>query len=476
MKRVLFSAALLGAAVLVGCWDTKTNPRYCTDSTTCVKFGYAYCNTALHECEVGDGGVATDGGTDGSVACTPETQVTDCTTATLPICKATTHTCEKCGGNADCASLVGKVCATSGACVGCVGQGDCTGGQVCEPTSNTCKPCTSNAQCDSGEGICDSGACVPTAQIAFVDNAHCASPPTGASTAPYCQVNDALAASKSFLRVKGSTTTYNAISIPSGVNASVVIVGPGKAAAVLGTGTGAQFETNGSPALSLSPSGGFSSLVRVDGLELLGSIASGSKAGVFCAGGGGTASLMVTDSYIHDSGAEGVSATSCTLTLQRNLITATKGGITLGSGTTYIVENNFIVAGATIAAAPVRLDPLATGTFRFNTVVDNNATGGAVGGIDCGSSGSKVIESCIVFNNTKVAGSQYTPTCTVTNNVTGVDAKNLNPGIPSLTADYHLAATDTACIDKATTGPAVDIDNDTRPKGAGYDIGADEAK
>ena len=163
--------------------------------------------------------------------------MTDCTAATLPICKATTHTCEKCGGNADCASLVGKVCAMSGACVGCVGQGDCTGGQVCEPTSNTCKPCTSNAQCDSGEGICDSGACVPTAQIVRVDNVKCATGTPDGAAVPFCEIGDALGAATKYVHVAGNGTghAYKTVTWTQGA-LDVLIVGPGKAAAQAGTG------------------------------------------------------------------------------------------------------------------------------------------------------------------------------------------------------------------------------------------------
>ena len=120
-------------------------------------------------CEAGDGGTMGDGGPDGGVGCTPETEATTCTTPTQPICKVSTHTCEKCGTAADCASLPGKVCVASGACVACAVQGDCSGGQICDTTTNTCKACTGNAQCDGGDGIRDAGACVAKAMILFVD-------------------------------------------------------------------------------------------------------------------------------------------------------------------------------------------------------------------------------------------------------------------------------------------------------------------
>ena len=53
---------------------------------------------------------------------------------------------------------------------------------------------------------------------------------------------------------------------------------------------------------------------------------------------------------------------------------------------------------------------------------------------------------------------------------------NTNPQFKNeLQRDYHLAASSPA-IDLVGSGPATDYEGDARPKGAGFDIGADEAQ
>jgi hypothetical protein len=47
--------------------------------------------------------------------------------------------------------------------------------------------------------------------------------------------------------------------------------------------------------------------------------------------------------------------------------------------------------------------------------------------------------------------------------------------VNSAQQDFHLA-TGSPAIDFAQTGPDHDFEGDARPKGAGYDIGADEAR
>jgi hypothetical protein len=144
-------------------------------------------------------------------------------------------------------------------------------------------------------------------------------------------------------------------------------------------------------------------------------------------------------------------------------------------------------------------------TIITNSIIKNN-TGSSIGGINCYDS-SLIITNCTIADNTggDNGGIDFVwgLSLTITNSILWGDYPNeINTGPTSPAhivtfsniqggysgagniaadplfvgnGDYHLTAL-SPCINKGTSigAPDYDIDGDSRPQGAGYDIGADE--
>lgn len=114
-----------------------------------------------------------------------------------------------------------------------------------------------------------------------------------------------------------------------------------------------------------------------------------------------------------------------------------------------------------------------TGTIAFSTITDVAASGT---GVRCGTPGIKV-ESSIVWTpapqTTAVSGS-----CAVSSSIVGptgfAGARNVDPEFLAPAGDdFHLSSTSPA-RDQADSGPKTDFENQPRPQGVRFDLGADE--
>ncbi len=206
-----------------------------------------------------------------------------------------------------------------------------------------------------------------------------------------------------------------------------------------------------------------------------------------------SSTVTITDSKIRENDAEnggGVYCNSSTVSISRayinhNTATSWGGGLYLSgaasSGSTVTncnIYNNSATSsysdGGGIfcnSAAP---------TIVNCTIVNNSASDNG-GGIECNTATPVVLNSLFWGNSAANNGNQVSLSGSggidiTFSNIEGgyVGASNINAD-PVLDGNNHLS-TGSPCIDAgtATGAPTLDIDNESRPNGAGHDIGADE--
>jgi hypothetical protein len=503
---------LIALALAAGC-PTKSNPLFCQTNNDCRDPTKPYCDVVRGECIPTPANVdlamsTTDGGADLAV---PACMVSPDCPASMPVCEG--QMCRTCAGPADDTQCLARSATTprcaNGQCVACrpdTQQTDCTGTTPICGANNVCRKCESHSECGA-DGICvfdgaDAGKCVPATDIAYVNvgNSACtdvlhASTPS----APYCQIQAAATVSgKKYIRVAGSTTTYNAIILTStaGTPIDVVIVGPGRDAQ-----PPAKISQTGLVGVSLTPTAGTLSFA-LDGVVVSGSGARG----LLCNSGSGTANVTLRRTLITESSIAGLQSTDCNVIITESVLSKNPIGakIDISTGFFYNITNTFFVDNTTRG---VELLGVGTGTFAFNTIANNGPASNAFGAIDCSTNATRVIESAIIALNTKkdIGGgkaSQLTGNCilvnTVAHPVSGTDGfANALPGpveFVSTTAptNFRLETTDATklatnracCIDKITGTvdggvtmlPTRDVDGNARPRGGKWDIGAHEAQ
>lgn len=462
--RYIVIAVVLGAAL---CACTKQNALYCEQLTDC-DVGWS-CDTAARECIFNGLDAGYDGpGCADSPSC-PEA---------MPICSAD-HACQACDmggdGAAACAARdsARPLCRADGRCAECLSASDCTADVTkafCDDASGTCRGCISHDECTSE--VCNGsiGTCADAAGIIYVDGedgtdgATCgtqASPcATIARTGGALEKVDAI---KRTLRVRAGAQAYAETLDLDGL--ALVIVGAGASLRPVVTDTAAIAVRNGAN-------------VTIDGLRIEGASGNADADGVRCEGTGSILRLnAVTVTENDDLGVEVVAP--CDVRISRSVISANgNGGVRVGSDAFEIV-NSFVVnnGGATAPVGGVRFQQAgatATRRFDYNTVAGNEATG--ANGVICDTALTGT--GNIVWGN--ATGAQTSANCAWTysdigGGATGTGNIDVDPMFVA-SDDFHLMP-GSACIDAAdpTATLAIDIDGDLRPRGAGVDIGADEA-
>ena len=165
------------------------------------------------------------------------------------------------------------------------------------------------------------------------------------------------------------------------------------------------------------------------------------------------------------------------------------GGLVIWGPGYYTVTNNFVAHnddGGVMVAQNAHYGLIAHNTVAFNT--------GSDGGIDLHYSyiTPTVVNNIVVSNTYGIQAHSNASGTLDYNDVWGNTTQDydlpgaLEPGPHDIQAnpllahpagdDYHVRAS-SPCVDAGTdAGVATDIDGDTRPMGAGYDIGADEIR
>jgi hypothetical protein len=441
----------------------------------------------------------------------------DCPDGTRPICSAT-RTCTSCTSwkpldkaDAECAAL-GAMKSQGPMLAACVSDGMRKGqcgecreasaeapGVACRAAARpvcdggTCRACRRHGECED-TGICNDGSglvdvpgvavgqCLPREKTTFVDAMHCPTGPTGPETAadgsrerPFCELEPAVRAAAGR---GGYIVVRSSFSVSDGKR--TVIVGTGReappllrAVAVSGAGTRVML----SDVMIGSPTG---------------------SAALSCTGG---AQLSVVRGFVDGSGSTqlGVDASGCDrIDIAESQLLRSRGpAVRIGPGTrSYRVVNTLITSSASVGPSAVTIANGASGTFAWNTILNNGPPGTDGGAVTCEGPASPLLSDSLIVQNGRSsrtdprgnpAGTQFMG-CRLQRVVTGVDGAIFTGGagaaigaIPDLDARLHLVDTPnngTCCVDKG--GPCDDVTQDyyggTRPQGRACDLGAHELR
>ena len=173
--------------------------------------------------------------------------------------------------------------------------------------------------------------------------------------------------------------------------------------------------------------------------------------------------------------------TNCTVT--GNMAMNWGGGIACYSSSSAVITNCTVTGNtATSAAGGIANAGSASAVIINCTITGNTASDYGGGGIASEDSSVTVVNTILWGDIAPMSkeillltGSTITVTYSdVEGGWTGTGNINADPLFVG-NGDYHLTA-GSPCIDKGTSegAPSYDIDGDTRPQGAGYDIGSDE--
>lgn len=456
--RIVVVLGLALAAAGTGC-KTVANPAWCDVDDPAEGCAAGFRCTVDHACVLdGDGG----GVCETSSQCPAERGV----------CDDDDRTCRACAGPDEC---VGRdddrvLCATSGACVTCLGPADCDdpAAAVCDP-AGACLPCATSADCAAWpEGVaaatCVDGRCLVDADTAFVDGAEgCATGDASAAT-PACTLADGLASA--VLRDVGDV---------------VVIAGGGPyapvelehAVRIHGQGRPTIRGTAGQTVVRIAGAAGD---VELRGLRITGGTGAGGV-GVVCEDG---ARCRLHDLEIDGNGL-GVEidlageARLTALVIHDN----TSGGVSVGRSA-LVFASSFVWRNGT-GSSPVGGLRLGNGTaaeivVRHLTLLDNASDGSVAPGIQCEI--PLAITSTILWDHARTSVSDecalsYSSTETLRD---GVGNREGDPLVTATgaSAELHLMPT-SPCKDAGQPGVVgLEADIDGEPRDATPDMGADE--
>jgi len=195
-----------------------------------------------------------------------------------------------------------------------------------------------------------------------------------------------------------------------------------------------------------------------------------------------------------NTGGAGISASgggNITVT-ESNVSGNTGGGIDI-SGGAFTIENNMIVNNGDEASTEfggVKINNTAARSpevFQFNTVARNKARNlpGNASEVKCVTTSTPTTTNSILYSGLSLTVQKVSGNCSwsysdieggVPTGLDGGNNMNVDPLFVNPGTDYHLQST-SQVIDQADSagGVTTDIDGETRPQGANYDMGADEA-
>lgn len=468
----------LSLMALLAC--TKPNPnRCCTDEADCAAAGLPAGMT----CD--------DGRVCRANVCIAEvcSAASDCDVLApycvdLPDghCDLTCSEDAQCPGNGQASSE--QFC-EAGACVACRAASDCTAAApVC--TDGACVTCTLHEQCPSGACTTD-GSCANEVDVAYVDLAGSVTSDC-TRLAPCTTIERALSLSPNRLFVVIRPGTYVRTG-PLTVSSPRWLIGSGTSRPVLDR------NDDGPIVIAEGPVN-----LHLEQLELsgatgaLGGAAVNTGHAVYCRAAGGAPAVAFNDVLIQNNVGSGMITTNCAVSASRSVFRNNGGsglelrdstgqidrstfiangvGLTLDAGV-FTVTNSFVVRNA---SSGVLLYSTNSGNrLEFNTIADNGGSDAGAFGVSCTLPSAQAFPSNIIARNRMAT---VTSNCTFPGSIV-VDAdiaalKFKQPDVAPY--DYHIMPGSLA-VDMGTISTLDhDFDGDARPKGAGRDVGADEAQ
>jgi parallel beta-helix repeat protein len=386
-----------------------------------------------------------------------------------------------CSGDTDCPgfgqSAADKFC-TSGNCVACRVDmpADCTADKpICG--DGECRRCERNSECASGACATD-GSCVAETSIVYVSPG---GGTAGCTRAEPCTLTAGIALTppRQFIVLLPGTHA---------VPASLSVAGT---RSLIGSGTPRPIITNNStgPIINLA----LGANVTFDHVQLSGAknnVTGGSTGAAILCPDGTTMSMPVTvklfDVLVTQNAASGIDARKCTVDVRESVFTNTGRAVSVvdtnakvdrssftGNSTAlfldagvFTITNNFVFRNQ----EGIDLFSNAGTIVEHNTIADNSTFGMSCQAFDMPQQFS---------NNLFARNTVNTPTsssCSYPNSITaGTDIGPIKFKSPDAAPfDYHIQ-TGSSAIDLGSTSTVMsDFDGETRPFGAGPDIGADE--
>lgn len=498
--RLLVTGSVVAVLAMVGC--TKRNPAVCCiTEADCADFGFPYPTP----CE---DGLACDGTSCVEPLCG---RPSDCIDPTLPycvdgiclacdsqgdlgclaeapVCDSVLGTCGPCTGPEDCTTHAGTPLCIGGACVACSSDADCeAAAPICD--GGDCRGCQADDECTSGACDRDTGECIASDNVIYVM-------PSGTDAGTCTMVSPC--ESPRFAMQQLSTTRAHIVIAPGEYQLASSLLSYATITAdqqVTIHGAGAMLNADmrlfsDETAVFLVDGGA----LTVIGLSIRQLTPTPISNGFWCRDSGRLmlldVKLDVTYDSVQSDGCEAriaqttLSSIREDLQLTESLVTnggtleltrsRVEAGILDIVATDFVMENNLILSGIVLQSAH--------GAASFNTIANTYLGEGQPRAVLC--SGAPPAPE-FVHNILWVRGATTAlvgGTCDVHDSIAGpiqVSGRGnvaVDPEfVDDLGQNFHLTESSPA-IDVATSGPIVDFEGDSRPRGQAWDLGYDEAK